>query len=294
MIVDSTHIDPDLLGRQLDAAEIRKAQMDMLDALVDFCHLHHLTYYLSGGTLLGAVRHKGFIPWDDDIDINMPRPDADRLIELTGGVLNENMEIASPFGPVPQSVGFMRLCDKRYILNSRSRDGKASYYTNLFVDIFPIEGLPTDPKRVRLHYWIASGLITMRKLAYFQGVSGSMKLTKVLRLMARPIAKLMGYRFWNRLLLRTATKYKYDRCDYVGVVTSNFHTVEEYIEREGYGEPVEVEFEGKRYNGPANADKYLRNLYGDYMKLPPVEARGDHHRFKVYEAVGTAPTAGSI
>lgn len=284
MIVDSCQIDSSMLGREIGSEEMRRVQIEMLDALVDFCEKHHLTYYLSGGTLLGAVRHKGFIPWDDDIDVNMPRPDADRLIELTGGKLNDHVEIAAPFGPVPHAVGFMRLCDKRYILNSRSRDGKASYYTNLFVDIFPIEGLPTDRKKVRRHYWIASGLITMRKLAYFQGVSGRMQLTKVLRLMARPIAKLMGYRFWNRLLLNTARKYKYDECDYVGVVTSNFHTVEEYIEREGYGEPVKVEFEGKLYNAPANTHKYLANLYGDYMKLPPVEERGDHHRFRVYES----------
>ena len=283
MIVDSCQIDSSLLGEQIDSDEMRRAQLDMLDALDAFCEKNGLTYYLSGGTLLGAVRHKGFIPWDDDIDVNMPRPDADRLIELTGGRLNDHVEIASPFGPVPQSVGFMRLCDKRYILHSRSRDGKAAYYTNLFVDIFPIEGLPTSRKRVRWHYWIASGLITMRKLAYFRGVSGRMQFTKVLRLMARPIAKLMGYRFWNRLLLNTALKYKYDECDYVGVVTSNYHTVEEYIEREGYGTPVKVAFEGKLYNGPANAHKYLQNLYGDYMTPPPEQER-DHHRFKVYRS----------
>lgn len=284
MIVDTVNIDPAMLGRKVEKEELRRAQVEMLDAFVDFCDAHDLTYYLSGGTLLGAVRHRGFIPWDDDIDVNMPRPDADRLIDLTQGTLNDHIEIASPFGPVPHAVGFLRLCDKRYILNSSSLDGKASYYTNLFVDIFPIEGLPSDPRRVRWHYWIASGLITMRKLAYFKGVSGKMGVTKTLRLAARPIARLMGYRFWNRLLLRTARKYKYDDCDYVGVVTSNFHTIEEYIERESYGTPVKVEFEGKMYNGPANAHQYLKNLYGDYMVLPPVEKRGDHHHFAVFES----------
>ena len=107
-----------------------------------------------------------------------------------------------------------------------------------------------------------------------------------LRLAARPFAKLMGTPFWNRLLLRTALKYRYDDCDYVGVVTSNFHTVEEYIARRDYGTPVKVTFEGKQYNAPANAHRYLENLYGDYMQLPPVEKRGQHHQFEVYRCRG--------
>ncbi len=100
MIVCSTEINKDMLGRPVSAGEVRRSQMEMLDLLADFCDKHGLTYYLSGGTLLGAVRHRGFIPWDDDIDVNMPRPDADRLIELTGGVLNDHVEVAAPFGPV--------------------------------------------------------------------------------------------------------------------------------------------------------------------------------------------------
>ena len=182
MILDTLNIEPERLGRQLDREEIHAALLEILDALVDFCDRNGLRYYLCGGTLLGAVRHKGFIPWDDDIDLNMPRPDADRLIELTQGVLNDHIEIASPFGPVPHAVGFLRACDKRYILHSSTLDGKSSYYTNLFVDIFPIEGLPTNMLRVRGHYAVAKSLITMRKLAYFQGVPGRMCPTKALRL----------------------------------------------------------------------------------------------------------------
>ena len=283
MIVCSTEINKDMLGRPVSAGEVRRSQMEMLDLLADFCDKHGLTYYLSGGTLLGAVRHRGFIPWDDDIDVNMPRPDADRLIELTGGVLNDHVEVAAPFGPVPHAVGYLRVYDKRYVLRSASRDGRAFYYMNLFVDIFPIEGLPTDMKRVRRHYRVASTLIYLRKLAFFQGVPGKRGLNRTLRLIARPFAKLMGVDFWNRLLLRTALKYRYDACEYVGVVTSNFHTVEEYIRREDYGTPVRVEFEGKQYNAPANAHRYLENLYGDYMQLPPPEKRGQHHQFEVYE-----------
>ena len=286
MVVDSVEMDAAKLGRKIGVEEMRRIQLDMLDALTSFCDAHGLTYYLSGGTLLGAVRHKGYIPWDDDIDVNMPRPDYERLKALSGCRLNDHLEIASPEGPIEHSTSFPRVCDTRYVLLSHAKDGKSPYYTNLFIDIFPIEGLPTNLKRVRLHYYRTKAMITMRKLAYFKGpLSGKPGFFKAARYVARPFARLFGYRFWNRRLLKLAKKYKYDECAYVGVVSGYVHTMEEYIEREGYGTPTKVEFEGKTYNAPANTDKYLSNLYGDYMKLPPAEEQVAHH-FDIWEYRG--------
>lgn len=288
MFLDTVDIDRKLLGRPVESEEARRVQVELLDALVELCERYGLRYYLAGGTLLGAVRHKGYIPWDDDIDVNMPRPDIDRLIELTHGRINDHMVIGSPFGPFHQSTTFPRVCDTRYILNSASIDGKSSYYTNLFIDIFPIEGLPTEWSKVIWHYRKARFFVSMRKLAFFKGVSGTMCLRKCARIAAQPVAKLMGYEFWSKQLQKLARKYEYESCDYVGVVTSCMHTLTECIEREGYGEPVQVEFEGKQYNAPANWDKYLSNLYGDYMQLPPEEDRIPHH-FKIYECQEDAP-----
>ena len=284
MIIDTRVYDSSRLGRVVGAEEMRKAQLEMLDTFAEFCDAHGLVYYLSGGTLLGAVRHKGFIPWDDDIDVNMPRPDFEKLLELTDHRLNDHLEIAAPLTKVNHAVSFPRIYDTRYILNSSSKDGKSSYYTNLFVDIFPIEGLPSGMKKIRFHYVLAKSFIIMRKLAYFKGVSGPMRKQKILRYAMYPVAKLTGWNFWNRLLLKLSLKYKYDECELVGVTTGGMHTLEEIIKREGYGKPAKVEFEGKLYNAPANTHKYLSNLYGDYMQLPPEEKRVSHHTFTVYES----------
>ena len=286
MFVDALTFDADKLGRRIEREEFRRIQLDMLDALVDFCEKNGLTYYLSGGTLLGAVRHKGYIPWDDDIDVNMPRPDYDRMIRLTGGKLGDHLVIASPEGPIEHSTSFPRLCDTRYVLKSCSKNQFSVYYTNLFIDIFPIEGLPTDPKKVRWHYYKTKSMIVMRKLAYFKGpVAGEKGLYRTTRIMLRPLARVFGYRFWNRRLLKLARRYRYEDCAYVGVVTGYAHTIQEYIKKEGYGVPTRVEFEGKTYNAPADTDRYLTNLYGDYMKLPPVEEQVAHH-FDIWEYKG--------
>ena len=286
MIVDTREYDSSKLGRKITPEEARRIQLDMLDALAAFCDAHGLTYYLSGGTLLGAVRHKGYIPWDDDIDVNMPRPDVEKLMALTGGVLGDHLMIARPEGPIEQATSFPRLLDTRYVLESCTKQGLSRYYTNLFIDIFPIEGLPTDPKKVRWHYYKTKSMITLRKLAYFSGpLAGDPGFFKVARYIARPFAKLFGYKFWSRQLLRLARKYDYDKCEYVGVVMGYVHTIQEYIKREGYGKPTKVLFEGKEYNAPADTDRYLKNLYGDYMKLPPKDQQIAHH-FDIWEIKG--------
>lgn len=283
MIVDTQAFDPAKLGRKLTIEEARRRQLDMLDALADFCDAHGLTYYLSGGTLLGAVRHRGYIPWDDDIDVNMPRPDVEKLIRLTGGRLGGHLVIARAEGPIEHATSFPRLLDTRYVLKTSTPDGRASYFTNLFIDIFPIEGLPTDFGKVRRHYLLTRSMITMRHLAYYTGpLTGRRGPMKALRYALRPVAKLFGYRFWNRMLLKLAKKYDYDRCDYVGVVCGYVHTTQEYIKKEGYGVPVKIPFENRMYNAPADADTYLKNLYGDYMQLPPPEKRAVHH-FDIWE-----------
>ena len=160
------------MGREVPFEEIRRVQLSLLDALVKLCQEHHLRYYLSGGTLLGAVRHGGYIPWDDDIDVNMPRPDCEKLLRLTGGRINEHMEIGAFGGPVEHSCAFLRVYDTDYLLRQEDGNGKIRAYTNVSIDVFPIEGLPENKRRSDLFYFVAKCLVNLKLVAYYRETTG--------------------------------------------------------------------------------------------------------------------------
>ncbi len=281
-------------GKAMTGDESRRVQLEMLDALASFCDKNGLRYFLSGGTLLGAVRHKGFIPWDDDVDVNMPRPDCEKLMRLTGGTLGK-LCIAGPdedcFSLGCESY---RIYDFNTVMESTSGGIATEHpiYYPIFIDIFPIEGLPDGRLATKLHYMRIIFLRKMQRSAGLEHMMGSNMAAHIFHVLSRIPAKLVGYKRWSRAIQRTAAKYAFDSHQYVGVMTAPVHTTEEKVVKDDYMDPVEVEFEGKHYHAPANYDTYLTQLYGDYMKLPPKEKQQSHHDFNTYWRNATADRGG--
>ncbi len=275
---------PEDLGKEAGLNDLKEKLIEMACALTEFCDKNGLRYYLSGGTLLGAVRHKGFIPWDDDIDLNMPRPDCEKLQELCGGLIGGKYVLQRPDPSACVHSECWRLYDYSLIIeNNLGGTSKKPFLLPVFIDIFPIEGLPEDDKKLKSHY----RKIKINRLFMYSGLFNAWKgrtLTrKIIHILIRPVSKLFGVkRFYNNIQ-KLGMKYPFDECEYIGVVTAPVHTIEERVKKAEYIPQVDVDFEGKIFKAPKNYDTYLTQLYGpDYMQIPPKEKQRSHHGFKLY------------
>lgn len=259
--------------------ELKAIELDILVSFDSICKKYNLTYYLAYGTLLGAVRHKGFIPWDDDIDVFMPRPDYDKLISIVGNMLIDGKyELQTPVTK-DYIYPFAKLSD------IRTRVIEKWMLTNIlgvYIDIFPLDGVPaemstfndTTKRLLNYHYLLCltSRHMKMRK---------SIWMTIVSCLLYYPL-RVLGYKRWINKIVGLASAIGFDKSEYVGNLSIDTYIKKERYLREDFGKPELIEFEGKYFYAPHDSDAILSTTYGDYMKLPPVEQRVKKHENEAY------------
>lgn len=255
--------------------DIRPLQLRLLDILLviqQMCEAHGLRYYLADGSLIGAVREKGFIPWDDDIDICMPRPDYEQLIEHSKEWLPERYEFVCFENDTSYPLHFGKVQDRESTLVERPH---LYYLGGVYVDVFPIDGAP---KGMLARRWWNFRYQFLRKMLYFSyrdpyrhghGASSWVPL------LTRKIMPMAG---WQRAVKRCMMEYRFEDCDAVSF--NHNDGLGAMIDKEAVlGEPTPVEFEGKQVWGLKNNDAYLTQLFGDYMTPPPPNKIHQHNFF---------------
>lgn len=258
----------------LSVREVQLHCFSIMKVFDAFCREHGLTYYLSGGTLLGAVRHKGFIPWDDDVDLMMPRPDYLRFLALSKDFNDPRWGIFAPELKKDYSRAFLRMTDESTKLLKPSRYGDDTAAT--YIDIFPIDGVPAGKTATKLFYARIRLCDALCKCAkrQFTDEHERMRLAKnILRIILKPV----GAHFFAMRMNRIAMKAPYEGSSYRGVSMVTHYGAREKMPAEVFDHAVDVEFEGMMLPAPCGWDQYLSRLYGDYMQLPPEHRRKSGH-----------------
>lgn len=269
--MDSQH---DLNDTQKYILQVLREVLKALDEL-------NIPYYMQGGTMLGAIRHGGFIPWDDDVDLGIPRSDYERLLCQVSQRLPEHLELRTYWDETDHHYYFARIVDTRYQIR---RMGSLEHrLENVWVDLFPLDGMPN---RALPRQWHKFRLLMTRlkfHLSCFEKVNIKRPGRPFIERFIIRVAMIthVGSWFNTRKQLdkmdRLLKKYPPERSEYlINFTGQTSYKFNEMFKKEVYGKTTMYPFEDIEMAGPEQYDAYLKSLYGDYM-TPPKEADRNAH-----------------
>ncbi len=252
--------------------KLQQLEIEQLCVFAEICDKYNLRYYLVGGTLLGAVRHKGFIPWDDDIDVAMPRVDYNRFLDIAPHELPKDLELENPV-QIPKDPYYVTRLRRR---NTVYESGYIRQFelpcTGVWIDVFPLDDQP-------------------RQESFLQRIDGYLierHLNRIIRnyYNAGPItagggaylwlARCLPFAFYRKARDRIARRHEGKNLAYWLTYAGIFGYRKETFAKSVFEPPAQLEFEGRLYTAPGDYHQWLLRMYGDYMQLPPPEKRVPH------------------
>lgn len=259
------------IERSNELKELQEIEINILKEFIKICGKYNLKYFAIGGTCLGAVRHKGFIPWDDDIDIGMPRKDYDKFIEIAKEELPKNLFLQNYKTEVNYILNFIKIrdCNTTFIEESTQN---LNINHGIFIDIFPLDGVKKINGLYKIDRIFIKFLTRIIALKLIPEYKLPHKIANIVRIILKPINLYKLHVLVDKIL----EKNDYDKCDYI---TNGFGEwgIRETVPKKYFSNGLKVSFEGITINIPYEYDKYLTNVYGDYMTPPPKEKQVTHH-----------------
>lgn len=263
-----------VIGNGVTTRQLQCKSLEIFKYFIYICQTNNLRYWAGGGTCIGALRHKGFIPWDDDIDVFMPRPDYEKLYRIWDEVADTTRYCLCRTDKTTNNHQTdMQLVDlKTTFINRHSVNEDIKH--GVSIDIMPFEGCPKSKIKqiAQIYHSIIYCVYNVQRLPDHQGklLRG---LTKIaLSLVKNPEKK---YKLWKKHE-KLMSKYDFDSCELVKETITSFRALFFEYPR-SYFETKTVPFEDIQISIPVGADQYLRTIFGDYMKLPPEEGRTAKH-----------------
>lgn len=271
--------------KEMTQEEQKQVMLNIMIAFAAFCDEHGLQYFLDAGTLIGAIRHKGFIPWDDDIDVNMPRKDYDEFVRLTkqnNGMMGPCYQVEYPQDTVHV---FLKVSDTRTVLIEYP-DTKPTECA-VYIDIFPKDGL-RDKGWVTKCVCKTSEMMALwnwfNKYSIYAWAKSPSAIKRLIARVGRAVVRHPNnaIALQDRIIRAYVKRNPLEQCGYVTtLVNGEYHKI---APKDCFAQSIDMEFEGHIFKGPAGYDTYLHCLYpGDYMQLPPVEKREKHNTIVYWE-----------
>lgn len=269
--------------RQIESiTEIHQLLAKCLNHFATFCNANNLRFYLSNGTLLGAVKYKGFIPWDDDVDVMMPRSDYDQLMELSE-IDRDGYRLLARERIPNWSMPYAKLSVESTLLQETSADFGVP--CGISIDIFPLDNWPGYyPAAVLQAFYLSllrRGLSASVERTFFTLRTG---ITRTILLLIWKFSRAMGTPFFLSLIDKQVERgRKREQSPYVGCIAWAAYGTGEILPSNIFDKTVKLSFGGVEYPAPAGCDVYLRRHYGNYKMDPPISKQKSNHTITLWD-----------
>lgn len=267
-------------GTDVDIRDVQLIQLEILKEFDRIAKKHNIPYQLFAGTLLGAVRHKGFIPWDDDIDVCLLRKDYDRFLEVCASELSEQYFLQNKKTDLHSVFQFSKLKKNNTVFENKL-DCNPKTHNGIYIDIFPLDNVKPDTFLGKLQPMLFNILYAINTSREYHSINTARNhFVRFLRIICYIMVKIIPKSILDSITEKVLCQFNDQPTTYVNHLTNRAtrKRLAKYIrERDTFYDMIEVEFEGALFPAPANYHEVLKRNFGDYMQLPPDDKQKPHH-----------------